>query len=223
MSDRKPVFYDPHKRRWRLTRRAIEIQSVLLTILLAIFAVRVMSKINLPEMLPNETRPGLHALREKPADRPILRKGRRGRVASLGKRLPNLPSNYDPIQAAFYVPWDSTSLASLKANYGHIDLLIPESLHAVSANGHVDIEKDEKLHDWLQKMDRRLVTMPLVNNYDGKVWRVPEMAAALANPESRRRLVRESFVGSRLPAQRRSPDQHSVSGAINTTAVDEPE
>ena len=59
-------------------------------------------------------------------------------MAALGK----VPQNYDPLRAAFYVSDDYTSLASLQLHYRDLDLLIPEALHAVSADGRLDADQD---------------------------------------------------------------------------------
>jgi cellulose synthase/poly-beta-1,6-N-acetylglucosamine synthase-like glycosyltransferase/peptidoglycan/xylan/chitin deacetylase (PgdA/CDA1 family)/spore germination protein YaaH len=186
MTERKPIFYDEQRRRWRRTRRVLEISGGLFTLLIVVFLVNVIRNPNLPDLLRVEVRPGLHAIRSKlPRKPPVLRPGRRHKVAALG----NVPQNYDPLRAAFYVPWDSTSFASLQAHYRDIDLLIPEALHAVSPDGRLDVEPDPKLSSWIKNSGIELPVMSLVNNYDGRNWRIPEMAQMLARPDSRQRLA----------------------------------
>src|SRR6202000_573316 len=99
---------------------------------------------------------------------------------------------------------------SLKRHYKDLDVLIPEQLHAVTSDGAltiVDYEryqtvkaspeeaisllKDDKLHRWMKSANVELPIMGLLNNYDGQVWRVNEMAQMLANQEARHGLVRE--------------------------------
>ena len=119
----------------------------------------------------------------------FVRRGRKPKIAALGK----VPQNYEPLRAAFYVSDDYTSLASLQLHYRDIDLLIPEALHAVAADGHVDAEPDPKLMAFLQSLQKRGVDIPvmaMVNNYDGKKgWCPPEMLEMLANPAARARLA----------------------------------
>ena len=127
-----------------------------------------------------------------------VREGRHRRVANLG----NVPASYDPLRAAFFVSWDSNSLASLKRHYKDLDVLIPEQLHAVTSDGAltiVDYEryqtvkaspaeavsllKDDKLHRWMKSANVELPIMGLLNNYDGAglarqrngpdCWRIP--------------------------------------------------
>ena len=189
MPERKPIFYDQERRRWRRTRLVLEIAGGFFTAVLVVFLANVVRQPGLPDLLRVDTHAGLHAVHAKTKQKSI-RPGRKRKIAALGK----VPEHYDPLRAAFYVSWDSTSLASLQLHYHDIDLLIPESLHAVSPDGRMDIEQDPKLLAWMQTIRDRgveLPIMPMVNNYDGKDWRVPEMAEMLANAASRRRLSKE--------------------------------
>src|SRR5712692_2478965 len=209
MRERQPIFYDEDRRRWRRTRRVLEVSGGVFTALLVIFFVSVIKKPDLPNLIP-DTRSGYHALRQKANSKPP-RPGRKRRVAALGK----IPQQYDPLRAAFYVSWDPSSLASLQNHYKDIDLLIPEQLHAVNADGSLTvidystnrsltvspadaarvIEAD-KLHIWLrgekekgEKEKTELPMMGLINNFDGEVWRTKEMTQFLATPAARQKLV----------------------------------
>src|SRR5579862_7811261 len=144
MPERKPIFYDQERRRWRRTRLALEILGGFFTLVLIIFAINVVRKPELPEILRSGTHSGPHAIptRQSQKLKPV-RQGRHKRVAALGK----LPQNYDPIRAAFYVPYDPYSLASLQLHYHDIDVLIPETLHTVTPDGTLDVvTPDGKLH-----------------------------------------------------------------------------
>ncbi len=207
MKERGPIFYDAERVRWRRTRRVMEVTGALLTLLLAYFFVNIAASVELPAGLLPDTRPIYRALKIKPNAKAIpVREGRRRRVANLGK----VPASYDPLRAAFYVSWDSNSLASLKRQYKDLDLLIPEQLHAVTPDGAltiVDYEryqtvkanpaegvallKDDKLHRWMKSANVELPIMGLLNNYDGTVWRVDEMAQLLANQDARHSLIRD--------------------------------
>jgi len=206
MKERKPIFYDAERVRWRRTRRVMEISGVLLTLLLAYFFVTIAVSVELPAGLLPDTRPKYQALKSKKKLVPA-REGRKRRVANMG----TLPASYDPLRAAFFVSWDPNSLASLKKHYKDIDLLIPEQLHAVSADGAltivdyergqytakatpaeaISILKDDKLHQWMKSFNPpiELPMMGMLNNYDGVEWRIKEMAQMLANPVARQRLV----------------------------------
>jgi cellulose synthase/poly-beta-1,6-N-acetylglucosamine synthase-like glycosyltransferase/peptidoglycan/xylan/chitin deacetylase (PgdA/CDA1 family)/spore germination protein YaaH len=208
MKERRPIFYDAEKVRWRRTRRVLEISGVLLTLLLVYFFVTVAGSVELPSALLPDTRPTYHAAKKNAKAVPA-RAGRHTRVARIGQ----VPAGYDPLRAAFYVSWDSNSLASLKKHYKDIDLLIPEQLHAVTPDGAltiVDYEqyqtvkaspaeayarlRQDKLHQWMRSFTPpiELPTMALLNNYDGAVWRVPELAAMLADPTARHHLTTDT-------------------------------
>src|SRR5216684_4176229 len=208
MKERGPIFYDAERVRWRRTRGVMEISGVLLTLLLGYFFVTIAVSVELPAGLLPDTRPKYQALKSKKKPVPT-REGRRRRIANLG----TVPASYDPLRAAFFVSWDANSLASLKKHYKDIDLLIPEQLHSVSSDGAltvVDYErgqntvkaspaeaiallKDDKLHQWMKSLTPplELPMMGLVNNYDGVVWRIKEMAQMLASPAARQNLVRD--------------------------------
>jgi cellulose synthase/poly-beta-1,6-N-acetylglucosamine synthase-like glycosyltransferase/peptidoglycan/xylan/chitin deacetylase (PgdA/CDA1 family)/spore germination protein YaaH len=192
MPERKPIFYDEERRRWRRTRLALEVAGGFLTLALLVFLVNVVRKPELPDLLRPDTRGGgLHAIRAKLKAKPA-RQGRKRKVAALGK----VPENYDPLRAAFYVSDDYTSLASLELHHRDIDLLIPEALHAVSRDGKLDADPDPKLNAFLQSLPLRNPpveppqVMSMVNNYDAqKGWCPPEMLQMLASPSARQRLA----------------------------------
>src|SRR5262249_16162438 len=60
--------------------------------------------------------------------------------------------------------------------------------------GRMDVDQDPKLLNWMQTIKAKGVELPvmsMVNNYDGKDWKVPEMADMLSRPASRERLSKE--------------------------------
>jgi cellulose synthase/poly-beta-1,6-N-acetylglucosamine synthase-like glycosyltransferase/peptidoglycan/xylan/chitin deacetylase (PgdA/CDA1 family) len=209
MKERRPIFYDAERVRWRRTRRTMEISGVLLAALLVYFFITIAISVELPAGLLPDTKPGYHPLKIKKKTTPV-REGRRRRVANIG----SVPASYDPVRAAFFVSWDPNSIASLKKHFKDIDLLIPEQLHAVTPDGAltvVDYEhgqnrvkasaaeaiavlKEDKLHQWMKSLNPpiELPMMGLLNNYDGVQWRVQEMAQMLANSAARQSLVRSA-------------------------------
>src|SRR5579859_2826281 len=205
MKERRPIFYDEQRVRWRFTRRALEVSGVLLTLLLVYFFVTIAVSVDLPAGLLPDTKSPYHALKiKKTTKAPTVREGRHRRVANLG----TVPSTYDPLRAAFYVSYDANSLASLKKHYKDIDLLIPEELHAVTPDGVITIVdythnqtrpvkatpaeavsllRGDELHEWMRSLNPpvELPMMGMLDNYDGYVWRIDEMAALLASPAAR--------------------------------------
>src|SRR5215475_7236616 len=167
MKERSPIFYDAEKVRWRRTRRVMELSGALLTLLLVYFFLNIAASVELPAALVSDARSNYYrALKTKKNGKPVLpREGRHRRVANLGKPV---PATYDPLRAAFYVSYDANSLASLRKHYKDLDLVIPEELHAVTADGSltvIDYERyravqaspqealaivrEDKLHQWM--------------------------------------------------------------------------
>ena len=56
MKERKPIFYDAERVRWRRTRRILEVSGVLLTLLLVYFFITVAGSVELPTSLLPDTR-----------------------------------------------------------------------------------------------------------------------------------------------------------------------
>jgi len=189
MSDGKPVFHDERKQRWSVTRRTLEISGAVLAVLVAVLAFGAFGHLYLQSPLLPASKPNVHPLRAKGKTAKAIasRPGRKRRVAALGK----VPENYDPIQAAFYVSWDPTSFASLRENYRHLDLLIPEQMHAIFSDGGITAESDPKLEAWERRVGVEIPTMPLVNDTDGTTFRPEELAKALENSKARRRMISE--------------------------------
>ncbi|MGB2628471.1 MAG: glycosyltransferase [Candidatus Acidiferrum sp.] len=209
MKERKPIFYDAERIRWRFTRRTLEISGALLTLLLVYFFVTIARSVELPSSLLPDTRPAYHSLKKKLLKPVVLREGRHQRIENIGQ----VPEAYDPLRTAFYVSWDPNSLASLKKHYKDIDLLMPQQLHAVSPDGAltvVDYEvnetvkvspaeaisrlKQDKLHQWMRSTTPaiELPIMGLLDNYNGVVWKSKELAELLAIPASRKRLISDA-------------------------------
>jgi cellulose synthase/poly-beta-1,6-N-acetylglucosamine synthase-like glycosyltransferase/spore germination protein YaaH/peptidoglycan/xylan/chitin deacetylase (PgdA/CDA1 family) len=186
MSEGKPIFYDEERLRWRRTRRLLEVAGAVFTVVLVVFFLTILKRVALPELLLPNVQASRHALLTDGKGAQVGRRtGRRRRVEALGQ----VPANYDPLRMAFYVSWDPASLASLEQHYRDIDLLVPEQLHSVTADGRLDTESDPKLAAWMQSAGVSIPTMPLLNNSDGTIWRVQEMAEMLHEPAARQRLV----------------------------------
>lgn len=206
MKERRPIFYDAERVRWRRTRRVMELTGAALILLLGYFFITVAVSVELPAGLLPDTRPVYRALKLKPKAKLVsVREGRRRRIANIGK----VPASYDPLRVAFYVSYDSNSFASLKKHYKDLDVLVPDQLHAVTADGEltiVDYEryqtlkatpsqayaelKDDKVHRWMKSANVELPIMGLLDNYDGKAWRSDALEKLLPDSNARGTLIR---------------------------------
>ena len=122
----KPVFHDPSGRRGRWTRSSI---LLLLLFIFGAAAVFAMTIVDVPIPGPLPVRVGqakLHAFAERLG---IVKRKPPRRGLYGGGWLPAAPANGAhfgrPTVAAFYVPWDETSSASLRQHIGEIDQVIP--------------------------------------------------------------------------------------------------
>jgi cellulose synthase/poly-beta-1,6-N-acetylglucosamine synthase-like glycosyltransferase/peptidoglycan/xylan/chitin deacetylase (PgdA/CDA1 family)/spore germination protein YaaH len=206
VNKRKPIFYDEKRRRWFFTRRALETSGAVVTLLLVIFFINVIRAVSLPNLNLLDTAPVLRAAQPKTVKKAVTgRPGRKHRVAALGQ----VPAKGPVLRAAFYINDDPAAFTSLKAHFQDLDLLIPEEVHALSADGSLTVEDasdfghsnlgpaeaarivaSNKMHTWMQTSNVELPVMGLVNNntLDGTIWKTRELDQMLANPKSRKKL-----------------------------------
>jgi poly-beta-1,6 N-acetyl-D-glucosamine synthase len=215
MAERKPIFYDQERRRWRRTRLALEIAGGFFTLVLIVFLVDVGRKPELPDILRPDIHGGLHPIRGRVKAKSAHPRGRKRKLAALGK----VPQNYDPLRVAFYVPYDPNSLASLQLHYHDIDVLIPETLHSLNADGtlgvvtpdgkfhpvpsdgHLSIVPDPKLAAWFESTGTELPVMGLMNNSDGTVFQSDKLAVVLTTPAARQRLIQTAVLYTQAQKQ----------------------
>ncbi|HJZ65682.1 MAG TPA: hypothetical protein VKD70_15255, partial [Candidatus Acidoferrum sp.] len=72
MKERRPIFYDEQRVRWRFTRRVLEVSGVLLTLLLVYFFVTIAVGVDLPAGLIADTKSPYRALKTKKNGKPLL-------------------------------------------------------------------------------------------------------------------------------------------------------
>ena len=201
----QPVFYDPRQARWKRLRPVFDILGVSITILIIVFVHNVLRSQPLPELVwPTQKKP-YHALREnekeKAKERRRLAAVKRGLWRS--KTSPSQASLNDEegIRAAFYVPWDAASYSSLREYARQIDLLFPDWLSVLTADGHlqsVDPQTnkffdvlhggvlhpvDDKVMPFLKSEGTGMEVFPLVNNFDGAEW--VDISSFLNDPDAR--------------------------------------
>ena len=103
MKERKPIFYDSDKVRWRRTRRILELSGVLLTLLLVYFFVTVAGSVELPSALLPDTRPTYHSAKKKNLKLVNAREGRHLRVSRIGQ-IPRAMTHYAPHSSSVGIP-----------------------------------------------------------------------------------------------------------------------
>jgi peptidoglycan-N-acetylglucosamine deacetylase len=200
----QPVFYDPRQARWKRLRRLFDALAIFLMLLVIFFIYNALHGEQLPALpWKAETRP-YRALREsekeKARERRKLAATRRGLRKHRG--TPLQLNSEEGARAAFYVSWDAASFSSLREYARQVDLLYPEWLHVLTADGHLqgideDTSKffdvvegsnvrlvDSKVMPFLKAEDADMAVFPMVNNSDGANW--VDISAFLNDAEARK-------------------------------------
>src|SRR6266702_886189 len=108
MKERRPIFYDAERVRWRRTRRVMEITGAVLTVLLAYFFVTIAVSVELPARVLPDTKRRYQGFNTKKKPGPT-REGRHRRVAN----IVTVTASYQPQSQLFFVSWDPNMPASL--------------------------------------------------------------------------------------------------------------
>src|SRR6516162_241315 len=133
MPNAKQVFYDPERKRWRRLRLLIDSSVIVLTLLVIFFAATVIRGSSVPSVsLPDVKKP-YHALKDNQKRKVAQRVNTHRKTKQPASQV--LLNSDEGIRGAFYVKWDAASFASLKEYYPQIDLLFPEWMHVLTADG----------------------------------------------------------------------------------------
>src|ERR1700723_823602 len=170
----EPVFYDPRRARWKRLRRLVDVTAVFVSALIIFFVYTALRDEPLPELLFSPQKRAFKALKESEKDKA---RDRQKKLAARSHRKSKLAASQvklnqeEGIRAAFYVPWDAASFSSLRAYAHQIDILYPDWLHVVSAEGRLQGVDDQtnKYFDVVQNNRARSVddrVMPLVKAED---------------------------------------------------------
>src|SRR6204780_2349300 len=134
----QPVFYDPRRARWKRLRRLVDVTAILFSALILFFAYTALRDEPLPGLLFSPQRRAFKALKEsekeKARDRVKKAAARSHRKSKLAASQVKL-NQEEGIRAAFYVPWDAASFSSLRTFARQIDILYPDWLHMITADG----------------------------------------------------------------------------------------
>ena len=206
----KQVFYDPRQARWKRLRRVFDALAITLSLLVAFFVYTALRSEPLPQVLLPDLKRPYRALKDKEKEKA---REHRAKLARRGHRKSKTaPSQVklnaeEGIRAAFYVSWDAASFSSLREYAHQIDLLYPEWLHVLTADGRlqgVDQDTntffdvvhssgvrtvDDKVMPFLNAEDAEMEVFPMVNNFDGTNW--IDIGSFLNSSEARGRFLSE--------------------------------
>jgi len=178
----KQVFYDPQRKRWGRLRRLFDVLGLAITGLVLFFLVSIFFRNEpLPPLSLSAQKHNMRALKEPEHKKKTKAKGTHRKTQSPASEIEL--NNDEGVRAAYYVMWDAASLVSLKEYYPQIDLLFPEWLHVLSAEGNIQgvdennrvfpVVSDGKIHPvddkvmpFLKGEKAELEVFPLINNFD---------------------------------------------------------
>ncbi len=205
----KPIFFDPDRKRWRRLRWILDTSVILVTLLVAFFVVTIIRGASVPGVNLPDVKKLYHPLKDSQKRKPahISNQHRATKQPATQVALNSL----EGIRGAFYVQWDAASFASLKEYFPQIDLLFPEWLHALTADGRLqsvtetnvlfDVmddkgkprEVDDKVMPFLRSEKAQMEVLPLVNNFDpiSNQWQPDVTAKFLGDPSARQRFRNE--------------------------------
>jgi len=201
----EPVFYDPRRARWKRLRRLIDAVAIVVSALIIFFVYTALRDEPLPELLFSPQKRAFKAFKESEKERArdrqkrlVARSHRKSKLAASQVKL----NQGEGIRAAFYVPWDAASFSSLR-DYAHqIDILYPDWLHVLTADGRVqgideqtgkffDVVQgnsvrpvDDQVMPFLNAEDPGMEVFPMVNNFNGSDW-VGDITGFLKDPDAR--------------------------------------
>ncbi len=104
------------------------------------------------------------------------------------------PASFNSKQLAigFYINWDESSYASLERNLDHLDWVVAQWAHLVdSKNGSspLSLELDAKALNLIRERRPQTSIIPMVQNLSDEKWEKDVLARAVADEDSRQRLV----------------------------------
>ena len=208
MSTPKQIFYDPDRKRWRRLRLVLDTSVIVITLLVVFFVFSIIRGTAVPGVPLPEVKKPYHALKESQKRKPVRHVNTHRKTQKPASQV--VLNEEEGIRGAFYVQWDAASFASLKEYYPQIDLLFPEWLHVLTADGRLqsvteqntlfDLMNngkprpvDDKVMPFLKGEKAQMEVLPLVNNYDpiSNQWDPDATAKFMADPGARQRFRSE--------------------------------
>jgi len=208
MPQSKQIFFDPERKRWRRLRLLIDGSVIVITLLIVLFALSVFRGSAVPGLALPEVKKPYHALKADQKRKTPRRQNTHRKTKAPASQV--VLNSDEGIRGAFYVQWDAASFASLKEYYPQLDLLFPEWMHVLTADGRLQAATelntlydvidpngkprpiDDKVMAFLKSEKAQTEVFPLVNNIDPVTnqWN-PDTDKFMANPEARQRFREE--------------------------------
>ncbi|MEO6828741.1 MAG: glycosyl hydrolase family 18 protein, partial [Acidobacteriaceae bacterium] len=181
----KPIFYDPGRKRWKRLRIIFDVIAVVSTVVLIAFAINVLRREQLPELLLPVQKRNYKPLRDQSYG-PRSKSNQRNLRRKRHRRPSDIPLNTgESLRAAYYVDYDAASYSSLQHHIHDIDLLFTDWLHVITPDGKLiaftsenhpyavvdaagvhNIDQDGKVLRAITDAHEETEIFPLVNNFN---------------------------------------------------------
>ncbi len=187
----KGVFFDASGQRWRWCKRIAIVAGFAAVLTAGLFVASLYQDPNFPQLQLNPAELLSGAENKDAVGEPgILLKAEfvpeeNGYPA---KPLPRSQSTApSPKVFGFYVPWNQSSLVSLKANAPHLTHVLAEWLILADADGSITDAVEPDVVDWAR--NAHLPVLVMLTNYRDNQWRSADLHQVLSDPAKRRKLV----------------------------------
>ncbi|MES2288732.1 MAG: glycosyltransferase [Pseudomonadota bacterium] len=182
MSSDRPIFYDASGQRNRWSKRVVAMLLALIVIAALGFAWTIAA-------VPAGS--ALHPIGERKQTRPLVEQVSRLRKQA-GQWLP--PSKPGAragkqVSAAFYVPWDPDSAASLARHIDEIDWVVPTLAFVTDGGRTRSYNRDVNFQRIVRRATSSTRVMPMIQNAANDKWDGAGMAAILRDPARRKALL----------------------------------
>src|SRR5580693_2389273 len=208
MPQSKQIFFDPDRKRWRRLRFVLDSSVIIVTLLVVLFVFSIVRGSSVPGVTLPEVKKPYHALKDNQKRKPPRRLETHRKTKRPASQV--VLNSDEGIRGAFYVQWDAASFASLKEYYPQIDLLFPEWMHVLTADGRLQAATelntlydvidatgkvrpiDEKVMGFLKSEKAQTEVFPWVNNVSPVTnnWNT-DTDKFLADPAARQRFREE--------------------------------
>jgi peptidoglycan-N-acetylglucosamine deacetylase len=186
-----PVFYDPSGKRKRWSLRALFGLILAVVAAACVFAFTI---VNVP--IPDPLELGIEHVQPRPLPAQLARMERqlKRNVHQISAWLPNgggtkTSEAVHQQVAAFYVPWDDSSIASLQRHIDQIDLLVPFIGSVTGPQHQLSFTHDPKLIQLLRQSAHRPAILPMIQNAQNGDFQGAEFAGLLHDPKQRAALL----------------------------------
>jgi len=219
-----PVFFDPRNRRAGHVSRIAWVLAIVSSIAGALFVSSLFVSRSFPEATQTQQRFAvLNDVAKAPHLLPQARSLALAAAQADKKRKPHALHPFaaaaakakatkvagegreKPLTIGYYVNWDDSSFASLRANMQSLDWVAPSWLFLQGPDSELKVQVDDKALDLVRREKPSMAIMAMIQNASGAKWDGPGLGKLLADPVKRKQ---------RLDAMLAFIEEHKLQGIV---------